>query len=84
VVSRAKDTHGTNRAVRMRDEWEDLGEAAGERRRTTVITQLVRWYLRYPGAKLPERPPARDWEARHAERAAEKAERERQEAAGAE
>lgn len=57
VVSKAKDTHTTNRVVRLGDEWEELGEAAGERNRATVIRQLVRWYLRYPGAKLPERPP---------------------------
>lgn len=59
VVSKAKDTHTTNRVVRLGDEWEELGEAAGVRRRAEVIRQLVRWYLRYPGAKLPERPARR-------------------------
>lgn len=59
VISRAKDTHTTNRVVRLGEEWDDLGEAAGVRKRAEVIRQLVRWYLRYPGAKLPERPPRR-------------------------
>lgn len=49
----------TNRVVRLGDEWEELGEAAGVRKRAEVIRQLVRWYLRYPGSKLPERPPRR-------------------------
>lgn len=71
VVSRQKDTHGINRVIRLRDEWDDLGEVVGKRRRGTVIRELVQWYLRYPGAKMPARPEARDWEARHAERAAE-------------
>jgi hypothetical protein len=59
VVSKAKDTHTTNRVVRLGDEWEELGAVAGIRRRAEVIRQLVRWYLRYPGAKLPERPERR-------------------------
>lgn len=57
-MSRTKDTHTTNRAVRIPDdEWADLGTVAGARNRTQVIRDLVRWYLRRPGAKLPERPP---------------------------
>lgn len=59
MISRAKDTHTTNRVVRLGDEWEELGEVAGHRQRAAVIRQLVRWYLRRPGAKLPERPPLR-------------------------
>ena len=58
MVSRAKDTHTTNRVVRMDDaDWSDLGVAAGVRHRAQVIRELVRWYLRRPGAKLPERTP---------------------------
>lgn len=57
-MSRAKETHTTNRVLRIPDdEWNDLGTAAGVRNRTQVIRDLVRWYLRRPGAKLPERPP---------------------------
>jgi hypothetical protein len=59
MVSRAKDTHTTNRVVRVPDaDWDDLGERAGARNRAQVIRDLVAWYLRRPGAKLPERPPA--------------------------
>lgn len=59
VISRAKDTHTPNRVIRLGDEWDELAEAAGKHKRASVIKQLVRWYLRYPGAKLPERPPRR-------------------------
>ena len=51
-----------HRSVRISDEdWTDLETATGELRsdRGTVIKQFIRWYLRRPGAKLPERPPRR-------------------------
>lgn len=58
MVSRARDTHTTNRVVRVDDDdWGDLGERAGVRHRAAVIRALIRWYLRRPGAELPERPP---------------------------
>lgn len=57
VVSRTRDTHTTNRVVRLGAEWDELAEVAGMRRRAAVIRQLVQWYLRYPGVKLPDRPP---------------------------
>lgn len=75
VVSRLRDTHAINRVIRLREEWDDLGELVGQRKRGTIIRELVQWYLRYPGAKQPVRPPARDWEARHAEREQEEAEK---------
>jgi hypothetical protein len=59
VVSRTKDTHTTNRVVRLGTEWDELADATGKRGRAAVIRQLVQWYLRYPGAKLPERPVRR-------------------------
>jgi hypothetical protein len=59
MVSRAKDTHTTNRVVRIPDEdWADLGERAGNR--AQVMRELIAWYLRRPGAELPERPPAKE------------------------
>jgi hypothetical protein len=59
MVSRAKDTHTTNRVVRVSDEdWADLGERAGNR--AQVMRELIAWYLRRPGAELPERPPAKE------------------------
>jgi hypothetical protein len=38
------------------EDWTDLHELHG-RERAHVVQQLIRWYLRRPGAKLPERPP---------------------------
>lgn len=51
-----------HRSVRVSNEdWADLLTAA--RRlgsdRGTVIKQFIRWYLRRPGAELPERPDAK-------------------------
>jgi predicted GIY-YIG superfamily endonuclease len=47
------------RNLRVRAEaWQPALEAAREQGRTItdVITEFLRWYLRVPGAKLPERP----------------------------
>lgn len=61
MVSRAKDTHTTNRVIRIPDEdWEGLGEVVGDRQRAETVRQLIRWYLRRPGAKLPRRPEPMD------------------------
>ena len=37
--------------------WARLGKLVGNRNRSGVVRALVAWYLREPGAKLPERPP---------------------------
>jgi hypothetical protein len=59
MASRAKDSHTTNRVVRVPDaDWAELGEVA-EAGRAEVIRQFIAWYLRRPGAKLPVRPPAK-------------------------
>lgn len=50
-----------HRSVRITDDdWDDLADRAGVvgLDRAKVINQLVGWYLRRPGAKLPTRPPA--------------------------
>jgi hypothetical protein len=31
-----------------------------------VIREFVAWYLHYPGAKLPKRPPVAAWKGRQA------------------
>jgi hypothetical protein len=36
-------------------DWSDLHELH-DRERAHIVQQLIRWYLRRPGAKLPERP----------------------------
>lgn len=49
------------------DEWEPFGDAArsqhpeGRSPRSRVLRDFMRWYMRRPGAKLPERPPAGPW-----------------------
>jgi hypothetical protein len=51
-----------HRSVRVDDaEWDDAEQATAEMGtdRAKVINQFLRWYLRRPGARLPERPPAR-------------------------
>jgi len=57
-----------HRSVRVSDEdWADLEAATGtlDSDRATVIKQFIRWYLRRPGAKLPERPAVASWAARN-------------------
>ncbi len=47
------------RNVRMKDpRWDRLGDQAAKKEvtRTWVINQLVAWYNREPGARLPQRP----------------------------
>ena len=49
-----------HRSVRIPDDdWADLDDAtkAVGSDRGTLIKEFIRWYLRRPGAKLPERPP---------------------------
>lgn len=41
------------------DEWDDLHKLAGKEN-VRVLRQLIRWYLRRPGAKLPVRPSAEE------------------------
>lgn len=38
--------------------WERFGRAAAEAgyNRTSLIVQFIRWYLREPGVRLPQRP----------------------------
>lgn len=57
MVSRAKDSHTTNRVVRIPDDdWDDFGVQAGERGRAALIRDFIAWYLRRPEAELPPRP----------------------------
>ncbi|GGM26855.1 hypothetical protein GCM10011608_09540 [Micromonospora sonchi] len=55
-----RPTHTPHRPIRVEDElWKPFGKVAGERNRSGIIRQFIAWYLRQPGARLPERPPAR-------------------------
>lgn len=37
------------------DEWKALGVLVGDRERTKAVRELIRWKLRWPGEKTPER-----------------------------
>lgn len=39
------------------DLWARFGSLAGAKNRAALLRAFIRWYLRLPGAKLPERPP---------------------------
>ncbi|MEU6340210.1 hypothetical protein ABZ883_04575 [Streptomyces sp. NPDC046977] len=54
-----RETHTTARPVRIPDDdWADFGALVGDRERSRLIREFIRWQLRRKGAKLPERPPA--------------------------
>ena len=60
MMSPLKATHRPHRPIRIEEElWKPFGELAGVRDRAEVIRQFVAWYIRKPGAKLPQRPAAR-------------------------
>lgn len=55
-----------HRSIRISDEdWADLATAANTQDvdRAKVVNQLIRWYLRRPGAKLPARPSQEEIDA---------------------
>ncbi len=39
------------------DDWKVFARRAGRGKRPEILRQFVAWYIRKPGAKLPERPP---------------------------
>lgn len=47
----------------LQSEWARFGEAAAAAgtNRSAVLLQLMAWYMRKPGAKCPQRPPAGPW-----------------------
>jgi hypothetical protein len=46
------------RPVRVDDDlWAKFGALVGPRDRSELLRQFIRWYVREPGAKLPQRPP---------------------------
>ena len=42
------------------DDWEEFGRQVGGANRAGVLRAFVAWFLRKPGAKLPERPARED------------------------
>lgn len=53
---RSKDRHKPRATIAdMEDEWRELGEVVGDGNRSEVVRQLVRAFLKRPGAKIPRR-----------------------------
>jgi hypothetical protein len=49
-----------HRSIRISDEdWDDAEKATAGMGtdRAKAVNQFIRWYLRRPGVRLPERPP---------------------------
>lgn len=50
-------SHTPLRPVRMDDElWETFGDAAGDRQRSEVVRNFLRWYVGEDDARQPRRP----------------------------
>jgi hypothetical protein len=57
TICLVKDTHTRHRPIRVDDElWAAFGALVGDRNRSAVIREFLRWYVGERGAKLP-RPP---------------------------
>ena len=54
-----QDRHRMFRALFSIDDedWKTFGKHAGNGKRPQILRSFVAWYIRKPGAKLPERPP---------------------------
>ncbi|MET9950193.1 hypothetical protein ABZ135_01410 [Streptomyces sp. NPDC006339] len=58
-----KQQHTPPRQIRIPNEdWSDFDDAAKAMGsdRAAVVREFIRWYLRRPGAKPPQRPPRDD------------------------
>ncbi|CAM5718316.1 hypothetical protein [Streptomyces fumanus] len=61
MAKQRTDGHTPLRQLRIPDdEWVPFGEAVGDRERTRVVREFMRWYLGRDGAELPERPTPPD------------------------
>jgi metal-responsive CopG/Arc/MetJ family transcriptional regulator len=59
MADETKDRHRFRVAISLpKHLWTRLG--AFPQNRSEVVRTLVAWYLREPGARLPERPPRQD------------------------
>ena len=58
MAKQKTDGHTPLRPLRIPDdEWEALGQAVGDRNRTRLIREYIRWHLRWPGNTQPARAP---------------------------
>lgn len=56
MAKQKTEGHTPMRPIRIPDdEWEALGQAVGDRNRARLIREYIRWHLRWPGNKQPER-----------------------------
>lgn len=58
------DRHTTpRRPLSVGDElWDPLGVFVGDRNRSKTMRELLAYFLRVPGSRMPERPPPGWWE----------------------
>lgn len=60
-MSPPPETHTPIQRFRLDAEvWKEFGEVVGDRNRSAVIGQFIRWYVGTPGEKMPRRKTARD------------------------
>lgn len=51
------ETFTRHRPIRVaKDRWDAFGALVGPRSRAKIVNEFIAWYIREPGAKLPERP----------------------------
>ena len=68
-MAKTSDDYEKPKAVRIptKEEWEPFEAATramhpkGRSPRTAELRSFIRWYMRRPGAKLPDRPPIGPW-----------------------
>jgi hypothetical protein len=57
TIDLVKDTHTKHRPIRVDGElWEAFGALVGDRNRSAVIRDFIRWFVGARGARLPRRP----------------------------
>jgi hypothetical protein len=61
MAKQRTEGHTPLRQVRIPDdEWQAFGAYVGDRERTRVLREFIRWHLRWPDAKQPEPPRAKE------------------------
>ncbi|GES27863.1 hypothetical protein AB0G60_02925 [Streptomyces angustmyceticus] len=61
MAKQSTEHHTPLRQLRIPDEeWKALGAYVGDRERTRVVREFIRWYLHWPGAKAPDPPRAKE------------------------
>jgi hypothetical protein len=59
------ENHTPMRPIRVADRpWCVFGALVGDRDRSRVVREFIAWYIREPGARLPQRPTPQREEVR--------------------